>query len=98
MARATASRLGNTARSRTRIGCLDGVATGACRGKAVQAISTPSAPATPAAANALRQSHRKENLPNRNESEAAIVKELVYKAATRARRGPSTQSVSARNP
>src|SRR5580704_1175796 len=47
---------------------------------------------------AARQPQMTPERPNRNETAVPIVKELVYSAATRARRGPSMPSVSARNP
>jgi hypothetical protein len=52
----------------------------------------------PATIKALRQPSRVATRPNRNDSDAPMVKELVYQAAMRARMAPSTPCVSARSP
>jgi hypothetical protein len=52
----------------------------------------------PAIIKALRQPSRVPTRPNRNDSDAPMVKELVYQAAMRARVAPSTPCVSARSP
>ena len=68
------------------------------RGNAAQAIKTPAAPRMPAITKALRQPSSVPTRPNRNDSDAPMVKELVYQAAMRARVAPSTPCVSARSP
>ena len=52
----------------------------------------------PAITKALRQPSSVPTRPNRNDSDAPMVKELVYQAAMRARVAPSTPCVSARSP
>ena len=47
---------------------------------------------------ALRQPSSVPTRPKRNDSDAPMVKELVYQAAMRARVAPSTPYVSARSP
>ena len=52
----------------------------------------------PAITKALRQPSSVPTRPNRNDSDAPMVKELVYQAAMRARVAPSTPCVNARSP
>ena len=52
----------------------------------------------PAITKALRQPSSVPTRPNRNDSDAPMVNELVYQAAMRARVSPSTRWVSARSP
>jgi len=68
------------------------------RGNAVQAIKTPAAPRIPAMIKALRQPSSVPTRPNRKDSDAPMVNELVYHAATRARIAGATPCVSARSP
>src|SRR5580704_1814761 len=67
-------------------------------GSAAQAIKTPVAPSMPAITKALRQPSSVPTRPNRNDSDAPMVNELVYHPAMRARVASSTPSVSARSP
>jgi hypothetical protein len=53
-------------------------------------MMTPAAPRMPAITKALRQPSSVPTRPNRNDSEAPMVNELVYHAAMRARVAPST--------
>ena len=59
------------------------------RGNTAQAIKTAAVPRMPAIAKALRQPSSVPMRPNRNDSDAPIVKGLVYQAAMRARVAPS---------
>src|SRR6202011_3627385 len=82
--RTRASRLPRTGLiSRTGRGCL--ATPGSARGSAAHAMRTPAVLTIPARIKALRQPHSVPVLPRRNDSDAPIVKELVYHAAIRAR-------------
>ena len=68
------------------------------RGIAAQAMKIAVALRIPARTKALRQPRSVPTLPNRNDSDAPMVNELVYHAAIRARTAPSTPCVRACKP